>query len=98
MKRVLFVLLIAGVLFTGCKEKPKNPIKEYGTALINSYERAKDVSAEADLSSIRKALSIYYAQNGRYPETLTELSVFSGMEIPSERYTYNPKTGEVSLK
>ncbi|MBI4823219.1 MAG: hypothetical protein HY805_03180 [Nitrospirae bacterium] len=42
MKRVLFVLLIAGVLFTGCKEKPKNPIKEYGTALINSYERAKD--------------------------------------------------------
>lgn len=96
--RLLVPFLVVVLLALGCKEKPKNPVKEYGNALINSYERSKVAQGAANLEALKKSIAAYRASNGRYPADLEEAASFSGIEIDPGLYDYDPGTGQVALR
>ena len=90
----IFILLTQ--LIISCEQK--NPISEYGNALISSYEQGKKAGEEANLKNIRDAIQAYHAANGKYPETLKEIEGMMGSPINFDLYQYNPETGEIKLK
>jgi hypothetical protein len=83
---------------SGCKEAPKNPVEEYGTGLLNSYERSKGAARASDLDTLRRTISAFKASNGRYPESLDEAAAFMGAEIDPDLYDYDPETGRIALR
>jgi len=100
MKRFGILLSVIVVLFLlcACKEKPKNPVAEYGDALIDSYKRGQNAGEIANLDALKKAVESYRATNGRLPENLEEMKDFIGSGIDTSKYDYNPENGAVSLK
>lgn len=93
----LFPLLII-MLLPSCKEKPKNPIAEYGNALMNAHQRSKDTAEKANLDAIQETIRAYRASNDKYPESLNDIQGMIGSPIDFSRYNYDPQTGTVSLK
>jgi hypothetical protein len=100
MNRFKIVLSIIFVLFLffACKEKPKNPVAEYGDALIDSYKRGQNAGEKANLDALKKAVESYRATNGRLPENMEEMKEFIGSGIDTSKYDYNSENGAVSLK
>jgi hypothetical protein len=100
MSRFKIILSIIVVLFLlfACKEKPKNPVAEYGDALIDSYKRGQQAGETANLDALKKAVESYRATNGRLPENLEEVKEFIGSGVDTAKYDYNPENGVVSLK
>jgi hypothetical protein len=100
MKRFRILLPVIIILFlpVACKEKPKNPVAEYGDTLIDSYQRSRQTAEKANLDTLRKAVESYRASNGRLPENLEEMKEFIGSGIDTSKYDYNPENGAVSLK
>lgn len=94
---LLFPLLII-MLLTSCKEKPKNPIAEYGDALMNAHQRSKDTAEKANLDAIQETIRTYRASKDKYPESLNDIRGMIGSHIDISRYNYDPQTGTVSLK
>ncbi len=82
----------------GCKEKPKNPVSEYGDSLINSYKGAQNAADQANLDTIRKAISAYRAANEGYPKSLQDIESLISGSIDLKKYDYDPATGAVTLK
>ena len=95
----LCILLILGLIL-GCKEKPKNPVAEYGDAMINSYKRGQAAGEELNLDAIKKSISFYHATHNKYPQNLSELEdlKYKSSTLNLSRYDYNPETGSVELK
>lgn len=81
-----------------CKEKPKNPVAEYGNAMMDAYQRGQQVGEKESLNAIRTAVQSYYASHGSYPQSLNDLKEFIGSEIDASKYDYNPQSGAVNLK
>ncbi len=100
MKKVALIsaVLLLLPLLTACKDKPRNPVKEYGNALINSYEKAQDAAATANFALIRRAIQQFHAANGEYPASLKNLQKFIGIDINADKYEYDPRTGTITLK
>lgn len=99
MKKLLLGLAVLA-LIAACDEKPKNPVSEYGDAMIDAYKKAQAVKETADLDAIRKTIQAYHAANDKYPQSLDEIAGLIPIKIgiDTAKYDYNPQTGMVSLK
>src|SRR4030042_6786874 len=97
-KQVLFPIILALFLLLACDEKPKNPISEYGDALIGSYKRGQQAGEEANLDAIKKTIQSYYAEHEKYPESLKDLEDLMRKPIDATKYNYDPQTGTITLK
>ena len=96
--RIILSVIVLSFLLFACKEKPKNPVAEYGDALIDSYKRGQQAGEKANLDAVKKAVESYRAINGRLPANLEEAQEFIGSGIDPSKYDYNPENGSVSLK
>ena len=95
MKR--FAALIGLILlFVSCKSK--NPAEQYGNTLIKSYKNTQQFGEKTSVQNLQGSINGFYAANGRYPKDLKELSEFSGVELDSPKYDYDPSTGIIRQK
>jgi hypothetical protein len=94
----LFFIIFILIFSFACKEKPRTAFDDYGDALIDSYKRGQKAVAIANLDAVEKAVSMYYAENGKYPETLEDINDYMRSDIDMSKYDYDPDTGRVSLK
>lgn len=98
MKTLLLILSIMAVL-SGCDQKPKNPVAEYGDTMINAYEKGKQAGIDGNLDAVRQAVKAYHASNDKYPQNLDEVSpLIGGDEVDFSKYDYDPQSGKVTLK
>ncbi len=97
-QHVLSFLIIVILLTFACKEKPKTAFDEYGDALIDSYKKAQKTETITNLDTIKKAILIYHAEKGKYPESLGDINEYLKSEIDLSKYNYDSNTGNVSLK
>ena len=91
-----FSLLL--LVMPACREKPKNPVSEYGDSLINSYKGAQNAADQANLDALKAAVSAYRAEKERYPESLQEVGNMLRSPVDLSKYDYDPATGAVTLK
>ncbi len=92
------IFLLFSLSIIACDEKPKNPVSEYGDALIDSYKKGQQAGETANLDAVKRAIESYHAANGKYPENLEAAEEFMGARIDISKYEYDPSTGRVSLK
>ena len=97
MKR-LFLGLAVLSLIAACDEKPKNPVSEYGNAMIDSYKKGQKAGETANLDAVKKAVQAYHALNDKYPQSLDDVKELIGAEMDMSKYSYGPQTGTVNLK
>ncbi len=95
---ILLAGLLALLLLPACKEKPKNPVAEYGDALIGSYKGAQNAADIATLDGLKKAVQAYRAANGSYPAELKDVESFIGGPVDFSKFDYDPSTGNVTQK
>jgi len=93
----MFIAVILSFL-TACDQKPKNPVSEYGEAVIDAYKKGQAVKETADLDAIKKTIQAYNAANDKYPANLDEVANLIGKQIDMAKYDYDPQTGIVGLK
>lgn len=96
-KRVGLVA-VAGMLLlvaVGCGE---NPFEQYGTEVIQAHGRAKKTRARANLQALRTAIQQYHIEEGRFPDSLTDLDLVYSEGFDLDLYTYDPATGSVQLR
>jgi len=86
------VLLLLSV---GCKD---NPVEEYGTGLVNTYQSTGQKADQASLSLLKTSIRTFHTAYGRFPQSLDELSQSTGARLDPSLYDYNPETGEIALK
>jgi len=97
MKRLIFAVAILGVILA-CGEKPKNPVSEYGDAMINSYQKGKQAGVSGNLDAVKNAIQAYHAANDKYPQNLDEVQPLIGSQVDFSKYDYDPQSGTVTLK
>lgn len=95
--RILFLVVLLLFLIS-CDQKPKNPVDEYGTVLIDSYKKAQKAGESANLDAVKKSIQAYYASNDKYPDNLDEIKSFINSDIDLSKYDYNAENGTVFLK
>jgi len=95
--RAKIFLLLLSTLIGGCEEKI-NPVEQIGDDLISAHESSKIQGQLATLQSIKNAIRIYYASNGKYPEDLNSIQELMDSPIDPEMYHYNPQNGMITLK
>jgi len=99
MKIFLIFLAIIFVLVTlGCKKakdaviETKTITKEYAKGLTRAPGKTRAVT---ELASLRQAINMYKVENGKFPESLSDLSI----KIENiKEYEYNPETGKVNSR
>ena len=96
--KVLLSIILTLFFLLSCDQKPKNPVAEYGDALIDSYKRGQKAGEMANLDAVNKAVKAYHASNDRYPQSLDEIKDLIGSNIDLSKYEYNPENGLVSIK
>ena len=97
MKKWFFAVIILTFILA-CEEKPKNPVAEYGDAMINSYQKGKQAGEDGNLDAVRKAIQAYHAANDKYPQNLEEIKSLLSSEVDFSKYDYNSENGTVTLK
>ena len=97
MKRLFFAVAILAAILA-CDEKPKNPVAEYGNAMINSYQRGKQAGVSGNLDAVKNAVQAYHAANDKYPQNLDEIQPLIGSPVDFSKYDYDPQSGTVTLK
>ena len=105
-ERNVVILLFALVLLTGgCSAKDdesinapagENAREEYSSTLLNPLSKAKKAQIQASLPAIRLQINRFQQEQGRYPDSLEDLSL--PPDIPPALLDYSAETGEVSLK
>ncbi len=95
---ILLVGLVALLLLPACEDKPKNPVAEYGDALIGSYKGAQNAADIANLDALKKAVEAYRAANGSYPAELKDVESMIGGPVDLAKFDYDPATGAVTPK
>jgi hypothetical protein len=101
LKKILqlfFSLILILAFLSACKEKPKNPVSEYGNALMGAYKRGQQGGEIANLEAVKKTIAAYHAVNDRYPQSLDEIKNMIGSNIDLSKYDYNPDNGTVKIK
>jgi len=93
----LVVLSISGLAIASCSDE-KNPAKQYGNTMVQTYKGAQKFANKLNVQQVRKSIQEFYAANNRYPSDLNELSTFNGLTLKSDNYDYNPATGELTEK
>ncbi|MBI5640439.1 MAG: hypothetical protein HZA17_08440 [Nitrospirae bacterium] len=92
------LIIVSLFLLFSCEEKPKNPVSQYGDAMINSYKKGQDAGEAANLDAVRKAVRAYHASNDAYPKELGDVESLIGSTVDFSKYDYDPLTGAVNLK
>jgi hypothetical protein len=97
MKRLFLLAFSLCLVFlvSGCED---NPVDRYGTGLVDSYKSTQEKADAASLAMTRSAVQTFRTANGRYPESLEELSSSTGTKLDASKYAYDPATGEISPK
>ena len=99
LKAYFFVSgLLVFMLLPGCKEKPKNPVAEYGDTMMNAYKGAQNTADLATLAGLQKSVEAYRAANGSYPAELKDVGHLIGQSVDFGKFDYDPTTGKVTLK
>jgi len=91
------VLFVSLCTLASCSDD-RNPAKQYGNTLTQSYKNAKDTGNKVNIQQVQKSIQEFYAANGRYPADLGEVSAFNGMELKHDDFSYDPATGTLSEK
>jgi hypothetical protein len=88
---IFSLLLIAALMLgvVGCGSGSKNttqsqPSNSVGDTIDNVQEQAYSAAREANLRIIDTAIQQYYAENGNYPTSLSQLSQFFSGGVPSD--------------
>jgi hypothetical protein len=105
-KKNVVIMLFSLVLLTGgCGAKDhesinepedENALEEYSSTLLNSLSKAKKARILASLPAIRLQINRFQQEQGRYPDSLEDLSL--PPDIPRAALDYSAETGEVSVK
>jgi hypothetical protein len=90
---LLVILFIA--VFLSCE---KNPVEEYGDAVVNTYQGTKQKGKHLTLTGLQNAIQLYRTANGRYPKDIEEVAGLMDSPIDFSLYDYNPQTGQISMK
>jgi hypothetical protein len=93
----IFSLIFVLFINISCDQKPKNPVSEYGDAMIDSYKKGQQAGVTANLDALKKGIEAYRAANDKYPPSLNEVRDLIGSNIDLTQYDYNPENGTVSL-
>ncbi len=56
------------------------------------------MKAQADMQAVKTAIQQYYIETGRFPASLTDLSLVQNQGIDPNRYAYDPATGSIHLR
>ena len=100
-------MLFSLVLLTGgCGQKEDESINEpaddgfvlfhCSSNLLNSLSKAKKAQVQASLPAIRLQINRFKQEQGRYPDSLADLSL--PPDIPLAVLDYSAETGVVSMK
>jgi hypothetical protein len=95
---ILLTGLLAVFLLPACKEKPKNPVAEYGDAMMGAYKGAQNTADLATLEGVKKGVQAYRAANGSYPAELKDIGDLMGGQVDFSKFDYDPATGTVTPK
>jgi len=96
MKLLIFTLII--IFLSGCSEgreavhEADKIVKDYSKGLIEAPKKTEIIT---EIATVRKELEIYKIDNGKYPESLSELQI--KIKYPDE-YKYDKETGNVKSK
>ncbi len=94
----VFPLLIMGI---GCKDS-RNTVDDIGkNVVVRSADRASLLKLKKDLQTINRAIQMFHANHGRYPDSLDELARLGIISrIPREpfggEWNYDSHRGEVT--
>ncbi len=101
----LAIILGSNVVLAACgddapkqTQEPPRPARE--TVLekgVKSVQQAREVRDEADARALNSAIQQYYAEQGRYPESLKDLPYARDHGIDTGRWIYDPTAGQVRL-
>ena len=58
--------------------------------IVSSRQRASEVRAQAELSSLYKAITMFYLHMNRFPNELSELSDYITIANIEDKYELNP--------
>ena len=94
----LLPLLLLILFVPACSDKPKNPVAEYGNALVEAPQKARNAAVVANLDTVQRAVQQYRTINEKYPESLKDIEGTLGSSVDFSNYNYDPQTGKVSLK
>ncbi|MDP2277131.1 MAG: hypothetical protein Q8K51_02805 [Nitrospirota bacterium] len=92
------LVLVSLSFLASCDEKPKNPVSEYGDAMIDSYKKGQKAGETANLDAVKKAVQAYHALNDKYPQSLDDVKELIGAEMDMSKYSYDPQTGTVNIR
>ncbi|OGL45435.1 MAG: hypothetical protein A2161_03335 [Candidatus Schekmanbacteria bacterium RBG_13_48_7] len=101
--RFIFCIVLTGIILTGvfsCSSGDKVADKISKTMVEQPMDKAKRTKLQADLTTIPRAVQIFFADKGRYPKDLQELVDEGYLQTyPQEpfggQYLYDPATGKV---
>ena len=96
--QIIFSSIFIVLLMAACDQKPKNPVAEYGDALIGSYKGAQNAGETANLDAVKKAVAAYHASNDKFPQSLDDIKDLINAPIDLSKYDYNPENGSVTSK
>ena len=109
MKRMSLVLATAtGLILWGCSPEEENKSSSSGNPLtapadyIGAAGQAKNrAEGTLSLTSVKQAIQLFYAQEGRFPKTLQELVSQDYLpKLPAaptgQKFKYDPNSGELS--
>ena len=78
--KVLLSIILTLFFLLSCDQKPKNPVAEYGDALIDTYKRGQNAGEIANLDAVKSVVKAYHASNDRYPQSLAEIKNLIGAD------------------
>lgn len=90
--------LLILVLLSACDKEKDNPVSQYGDALIGAHQSSRETAETATLASMQESIRLYFAANGRYPGSLSEIEDLVDAPIDSQKYEYDPRTGTLRAK
>ena len=96
MKWIISIIII--IFLSGCSEgeeaiqEADKIVKDYSKGLVEAPKKTKILT---EIAVIRKSLEIYKIENGKYPESLSELQI-KIKEV--DEYQYDSESGKVKSK
>ena len=104
MKTFFLIPVVAGLLLAGCDKSKYGSVEEnkkaldYGNTLVNAKKTADKT---IDVAALNQEVQLFYAQEGRFPKTLKELTPSYISKIPPAplgyKIEYDAVKGEVTV-
>ena len=104
MRAFFLISVAAGLLLAGCGKSDYGSVQDtkkaldYGNTLVNAKKTADKT---IDVAALNQEVQLFYAQEGRYPKTLEELTPNYISKIPvaalGYKIEYDATRGEVKV-